>query len=110
MAEQLPIGRGPRPWRDPRSRDDWIALLAWAQLGAVLAFAALVGLLAWTFADFDSIACFDADDPGCPRAVDQASWFGAPEAIASVVVVAAAVLAVLVAWRPAAARRRARRR
>ncbi len=67
MAEQLPIARGPRPWRDPRSRDDWIALLAWAQLGAVLAFAALVGLLAWTFADFDSIACFDADDPGCPR-------------------------------------------
>jgi hypothetical protein len=34
MAGQLPIGRG------PRSRDDWIALLAWAQLGAVLVLAA----------------------------------------------------------------------
>ena len=24
MGEQLPIGRSPRPWRDPRTRDDRI--------------------------------------------------------------------------------------
>jgi hypothetical protein len=98
MAEQLPIGRGPRPWRDARSRDDWIALLAWAQFGAVLAFAALIALLAWSFADFGDIACFDADDPGCARPAERESWFGAPEAVASVVVVAAAALAVVMAW------------
>jgi hypothetical protein len=41
VVTPLAVPRGPRPWREARTRQDWLVLGAWLQLGAVAWFAAL---------------------------------------------------------------------
>jgi hypothetical protein len=97
-GEQLPVGRGPRPWREPRSRDQWLATIAWLELSALVAWAALLAYLNWTFADLDSIACFDGSEPACTTP-ETGFWFGQTEAAASALVLVAGVVAAVVTRR-----------
>jgi hypothetical protein len=98
MGEQLPIGRGPRPWREPRSLDEWLGTLAWLELGALLGLAAVMALYSWLFSELDSLACFDRDEAAC-TAHDSGPWFGEAEAAASTLVLAVGVAAVIVTRR-----------
>jgi hypothetical protein len=99
-GEQLPIGRGPRPWREPRRADEWLATIAWLELGALVAWAALLGFLAWAFSgvNWDSLSCFDGNEPAC-AAPESEPRFGQAEAAASALVLAVGVIAVIVTRR-----------
>lgn len=77
MGEHLPIGRGPRPWREPRAFADWVVTLEWLQLTSLIAGTAMLAFLNWALADLDAIACFDRDRAACGRE-ESARWFGCP--------------------------------
>jgi hypothetical protein len=98
MSEQLPIARTHRPWREPRTAADWMVLVAWVELGAVLGWGALLGAMSWALSGFESVACFDVDERAC-TAREAEPWFGAGEAVAAGLVLLAAIAALVLARR-----------
>jgi hypothetical protein len=42
VVTPLAVPRGPRPWREPRTRQDWLVLAAWLQLGPVVCGLAMI--------------------------------------------------------------------
>jgi hypothetical protein len=98
MGEQLPIGRGPRPWREPRGLDEWLGTLAWLELCALLGWAAVIGLYSSFFSELDSLACFDRDEAAC-TVHDTGPWFGEAELVASTLALVAGVIGVIVTRR-----------
>lgn len=66
MLSHAPPGRGPRPWRAPRSRAERLVVLAWAQLALVIAWLAHVALFAvFVLPGAGVMACFDGWEPTC---------------------------------------------
>jgi hypothetical protein len=101
-GEQLPLGRGRSPWREPRRVDDWIATVAWLQAGLLVACAALLALLNRALADVDALECWDRDPAAC--AASDSPWFTAADAVALGVMATAAITAIVLARRNLRAR------
>jgi hypothetical protein len=98
VSEQVPLSRGPRPWREPRTFDEWLLTLAWVQLGVLIGWSVLLGYLSLALSGLDDLGCIDGDERACQPS-DSSPWFGAAELAASVLVYATAAAAIVLTRR-----------
>jgi len=95
------LHRGPRPWRrEPRTDADRLVIVAWCQLGGFVAWSAMLALYAWFLYVLRSgvMACFDGTEPACTAPAPSLAPLVAPAAMWSLVM-ALAVAAVVVGHR-----------
>jgi hypothetical protein len=94
-ARMSPRG-GPRPWRSPRTRADWLLLIASLQLGLLAAAAVQVALFTLlVLPGADAVSCFDGTGPTCGPPEPSAVSYLAIGATATGVLVAAALSVIV---------------